>query len=125
MRFAWGVPHNTQSIIVHEVSQANITEYMNEVMPCPTTPQGWGAIADKFMDRWNFPHTCGALDGNHIACRCPPNNGFLFSNYKGFYSLVLMALVDADYKFVWADLGGLGSASDAQIYNWLRTEGRH
>jgi len=38
-------------------------------------------------------------------------------NYKGFYSIVLMALVDADYKFIWADVGGTGLASDAQIYN--------
>ena len=30
---------------------------------------------------------------------------------------MLFALVDADYKFIWADLGGTGSASDAQIYN--------
>ena len=28
-----------------------------------------------------------------------------------------MALVDADYKYIWADVGGTGSASDAQIYN--------
>jgi len=28
-----------------------------------------------------------------------------------------MALVDADYKFIWADVDGTGSASDAQIYN--------
>ena len=34
-----------------------------------------------------------------------------------FYSVVLIALVDADYKFIWADIGGMGSASDAQIYN--------
>ena len=26
-----------------------------------------------------------------------------------------MALVDADYRFIWADVGGTGS--DAQIYN--------
>ena len=28
-----------------------------------------------------------------------------------------MALVNADYKFIWADVGSRGSASDAQIYN--------
>ena len=28
-----------------------------------------------------------------------------------------MALVDADYKLIWADIGGMVSASDAQIYN--------
>ena len=28
-----------------------------------------------------------------------------------------MALVDADYKFIWVVIGGMGLASDAQIYN--------
>jgi hypothetical protein len=28
-----------------------------------------------------------------------------------------MGLVDADYKFIWADLSGKGLSSDAQIYN--------
>ena len=51
------------------------------------------------------------------ACKCPPNSGSLYYNYKGFYSVVPMALVDADYKFIWAVIGGMGSASDAQIYN--------
>ena len=86
-------------------------------MKCPTTPEEWRAISDKFAERWNFPHTCGALDGKHVNCKCPPNSGSLYYNYKGFYSVVLMALVDADYKFIWSDIGGMGSASDAQIYN--------
>ena len=117
MKFAWRVPHNTISVVVREVCNAIVDEYKDEVLACPTTPDGWRAIADKFYGRWNFPNTCGALDGKHVACRCPRNSGSLYFNYKGFYSIVLMALVDADYKFIWADLGGCGSASDAQIYN--------
>jgi hypothetical protein len=44
-------------------------------------------------------------------------SGSLYNNYKGFYSVVLMALVDAQYRFVWIDTGGDGCMSDAQIYN--------
>ena len=117
MKFGWRIPHNTQSLVVRQVCQAILDEYIDEVLICPTTPDGWRAIADKFYQRWNFPHTCGALDGKHVACRCPANSGSLYYNYKGFYSIVLLALVDADYKFIWADVGGAGSASDAQIYN--------
>jgi len=52
-----------------------------------------------------------------------PQQRFPIFNYKGFYFIVLMALVDADYKFIWADVDGTGSASDAQIYKQLRIEG--
>ncbi|XP_070182333.1 uncharacterized protein, partial [Littorina saxatilis] len=126
MKFGWRVPHNTQSLVVRDVCQAIIDEYVDEVLVCPSTPESWRAVADKFFQRWNFPNTCGTLDGKHVACRCPPKSGSLYFNYKGFYSIVLMptlpvivlmALVDADYKFIWADISGTGSASDAQIYN--------
>lgn len=33
------------------------------------------------------------------------------------FSVVLMALVDADYKFLWIDVGSDGSSNDASIYN--------
>ena len=29
----------------------------------------------------------------------------------------LLALVDANYKFLWIELGGVGNMSDAQIFN--------
>lgn len=86
-------------------------------MPLPTTADDWSRITDGFLERWNFPHTLGALDGKHIACKCPSRSGSIFFNYKKYYSVVLLALVDSDYKFVWADIGGCGSASDAQLWN--------
>ena len=47
----------------------------------------------------------------------PPKSGSLYYNYKGFFSIVLMALVDAEYRFRWVDIGTEGSCSDAQIFN--------
>ena len=86
-------------------------------MSTPTTPEEWKAIADQFANRWNFHHAVGAMDGKHIANKCPRNGRSLYYNYKGFHSIVLMALVDAEYKFVWIEAGSNGSASDAQIFN--------
>nr|XP_054757882.1 uncharacterized protein LOC129263998 [Lytechinus pictus] len=67
--------------------------------------------------QWNFHHVCGALDGKHVAIRNPPGSGTIYYNYKGFYSLILLALVDGNYKFLWADVGNPGSSSDAQVFN--------
>ena len=117
MMYFWLVPHNTISIIVREVCQAIFDEYVSDVLPVPTEEDQWRAIADGFMRRWQFPNTIGALDGKHVACKCPPRSGSLYFNHKKFYSVVLLALVDADYKFIWADIGGRGAASDAQLWN--------
>jgi hypothetical protein len=117
MKFDFRIPANTLSVLVKEVCQAIVDAYKDEVMQCPTTRDEWKAVADKFEQRWNVPHACGALDGKHVAIRKPPSSGSLFHNYKGFYSVVLMGLVDADYKFLWIDVGGDGYMSDAQIYN--------
>jgi len=105
------------SVVIREVYQAIIDEYKDEVLFCPTSPSGWRSSAENFFAKWNFSYTWRALDGKHVACHCPSNSGFQYFNYKGFYSTILTALVDADYKFIWADVGGTGSASDAQICN--------
>ena len=68
MKFGWRVPYNTQSIVVREVCQAIVDEYVDEVLVCPSTPDGWRAIiADKFFQKWNFSHTCVVFDGKHVA----------------------------------------------------------
>ena len=117
MKFDFRVPHNTMSSCVREVCQAIIDEYKDECIQCPTTEAEWTAISAEFERKWNVPHACGALDGKHVACRRPRNSGSMYFNYKGFFSIVLMGLVDADYKFLWTDVGGYGHQSDAQIFN--------
>ena len=117
MEFAWRVPHNTISIVVREVCQAIVDEFMDELMTCPSTVEGWRAISDSWFRRWKFPHIIGAIDGKHVACKCPPNSGSEYYCYKGYFSIVLFALVDCEYRFLWADVEGNGAASDAQIYN--------
>ncbi|XP_068726261.1 uncharacterized protein [Montipora capricornis] len=117
LKFGFRVPANTMSVLVREVCEAIIEEFKEELMPCPTTPEGWRPIIDEFERRWNFLHTCGAIDGKHVAIRKPAKSGSWFYNYKGLFSIVMLALVGPDYKFLYVDVGARGAASDAQIYN--------
>lgn len=117
LRFQWRCAHNTISKVVREVCRAIVAEFSGEVVTCPQTPDGWKEVAAKFGDRWNFPHALGALDGKHIAIRKPQSSGSYYYNYKHFFSIILMALVDADYKFMWVDIGANGACSDSQVFN--------
>ena len=117
LQYDFRVPRLTITKIIPEVCQAIVAEFKEEIIPCPTTEAEWRPLADEFYRKWNVPHACGTLDRKHVAVRRPPRSGTMNYNYKGFISVVLMALVDANYRFLWIDCGGLGSMSDAQIFN--------
>ena len=117
LMYGFRVAHNTISSVVRDVCEAIIAEFAEEMIPTPSTAEGWKKIADDFGKRWNFHHCLGALDGKHVAMQCPKNAGSVYYNYKGFHSIILMALVDADYKFIWVEVGSNGSAGDAQVFN--------
>ena len=42
----------------------------------------------------------GALDGKRVLISKPPHSGSEYYDYKGHFTLIMMALVDANYKFM-------------------------
>lgn len=83
-------------------------------LPWPTREQ-FSKISDEFYLKWNFPNVIGCIDGKHVRIRCPNSSGSMFYNYKDFFSIVLLALVDANSKFIGIDIGSYGREGDAGI----------
>ena len=80
-----------------------------------STEQEWKQISNDFEEIWNLPHCIGAVDGKHIAIECPKKSGSKYFNYKGFFSLVLLAICDAKYCFTFVDIGQYGSGNDSGV----------
>lgn len=74
-------------------------------------------IAQQYETVWNFPNCLGAIDGKHIVIQCPMNKCSEFYNYKGRFSVILLALVDAQYRFTFVDIGCQGRISDGGVFN--------
>ncbi|XP_064115075.1 putative nuclease HARBI1 [Macrobrachium nipponense] len=94
------------------VCQAIINTYKPEVLKCPKTAEAWNNVAEQCASKWNYFNCVGALDGKHVAIKKPKGGGSLYFNYKKFHSIILMALSDAKYRFLFIDVGAEGGAGD-------------
>lgn len=81
----------------------------------PTTAEGWLNIEEGFRNK--FPHCIGSLDGKHVVIESPTHSGTEYFIYKKTFSIVLLALADSKYKFVFADIGSQGRISDVGVFN--------
>ncbi|XP_060880085.1 uncharacterized protein LOC132951996 [Metopolophium dirhodum] len=84
-------------------------------MPEPNSEQ-WISIANKFYEHTQFPNCIGAVDGKHIRCVNPTNSGSVYFNYKKYFSIILMAVVDSEYRFIHINVGAYGREGDSSVF---------
>lgn len=82
----------------------------------PKTVEEWKEIATEFELNWNFNNCIGAIDGKHVHINKPAKSGSLYFNYKKSFSIIMMAVVNANYEFMAVEVGTNGRASDAGVF---------
>ncbi|XP_049700170.2 uncharacterized protein LOC126055353 [Helicoverpa armigera] len=113
LHFLFKVSPQIISKIIPEVCHA-LCEVLEDEIKIPSCPEEWLRIERGFARK--FPRAVGSIDGKHIVLDCPFNSGSVYYNYKRTYSIVLLALVDSQYNFMFADIGCQGRISDGGVF---------
>ena len=125
--------HGVSSVctIVREVSQALVDCMWSESIShhMPKAEEDFKTKIVDMEELWQFPCCWAAIDGCHIPMRCTPGGLEAckeYHNIKNFYSIVLMVLVDSQYRFAWASCGFPGNLHDALVFKstdlWRRIQ---
>ena len=116
LMYQYRIHRSTISQFIPDVCKAIYKVLAPDYMKIPSDKEEWQKIINQTNSRWQFPNCYAAADGKHVGIICPPHSGSEFYNYKGFYSIVLLAIVDYDYKFLVAEVGCQGRISDGGVY---------
>lgn len=103
LHYQFRIGKSTIALPVRDTCKAIWDLLHDEFIPHCTTQQ-WHQIAKKFQEVSNFPNCIGAVDGKHIRIKKPTGSGSQYFNYNKYCSILLMAIVNAEYRFVVVDI---------------------
>ncbi|XP_011292455.2 uncharacterized protein LOC131803498 [Musca domestica] len=115
LKFLTGISPQSLGRIVFETCGV-IIKILKPYIKMPTNEDEWKDIANEFENQWNFINCIGAIDGKHVHIKKPKTSGSYYFNYKKTFSIVLLAVVNANYEFICVEVGANGRASDAGVF---------
>ncbi|XP_031348432.1 putative nuclease HARBI1 [Photinus pyralis] len=108
---------------IHQVTQV-ITEVLpNNEIRFPITRPEQNRKKEAFMENYGFPGVIGCVDGTHVAILKPRVDAHNFLNRKGYYSLNVQIICDAELKILSINANYPGSNHDSFI--WRQSRIRH
>lgn len=101
---------------VHEITGAIEEHICHRKIHFPRTRREINQSKESFMEKFQFPGVVGALDGTHIAIVKPKEDEHNFINRKGFHSINVLIVCDANLKILFINANYPGSSHDSFVW---------
>lgn len=92
-----------------------LAEHHNDAVKWPSLDECRRSKA-KFFTTAGFPSVIGAVDGTHIRIQAPHVDEPSYVNRKGFHSINVQCVCDADGKFINVNAAWPGCSHDSHIF---------
>ena len=111
----FGIARSTVCKIVHETCHCIVDVLIKDYIKFPYADR-LDHVVDEFKIKWGVPQCFGAVDGCHVPISAPSHLHTDYYNRKGWYSMLIQGLVDANYRFLDVCVGWPGSVHDARVF---------
>lgn len=111
----FGVARCTVCVIVHDTCKAIVDILLASYIRFPQGSE-LSEVVDGFKTKWGMIQCAGAIDGSHISVLPPALQHTDYYNRKGYYSILIQAVVDDNYLFRDICVGWPGSVHDARVF---------
>ena len=112
----FGISESVTCVTIHRVTKA-IACLKSRILRMPHSHE-IDLIRRQFYDLSSFPQVIGAIDGSHVRILCPSKDiAQIFYNRKGYYSINVQAVCDAQLLFRNIVARWPGSTHDARIFS--------
>lgn len=112
----FGIGKSTAGELLHEFCSILIELFFHRLVKFPTTNEEIKMTIDGFATKYQYPLCLGSLDGTHISVTPPMGFETDYFNYKKFYSIIMLAVVDSNLRFTYVNIGAPGRCNDASVY---------
>jgi len=110
----FGIARSTVCEIVHETCRCIVDVLLKEYIKFSSSNR-LSTVVEEFKTKWGVPQCFGAIDGCHIPISAPNLMHTDYYNRKGWYSMLIQGVVDANYRFLDVCIGWPGSVHDARV----------
>ena len=112
-----GLAGSTVCKIVMEVCNAIIENLWTDAgdKHFPKSVDDFSNKLQEMECEWQYKYAFAAIDGSHCLAGGAESMKQYY-NFKNLYLVVLLALVDAQYRFIWASIGAPGNTHKSTYF---------
>ncbi|KAK4874307.1 hypothetical protein RN001_013667 [Aquatica leii] len=119
--FFLGLSQTTVSRCIESVSEIISGQLSRRYLKFPRGEDSQLTLKRRFMEKYHFPGVIGCIDCTHVAVIAPPLEhpqypGYAYLNRKGYYSINVQIICDANLSILNCNAMYPGSTHDAAIW---------